>query len=408
MRLRAGDSCRGIDVADTERKLHSVAPPSEEYRLKIKKHRMRIGIIIAAAILIVAAAIFVVYYWITHKEYKNLETISTTTRTDSKSAQYLSFAGNMLKLTNDGATYTKKDGSLIWNQTFEMDNPQASICEKYSCLYEVGNNMVYIMDNNSACGSIITTTPVVRASIAAQGNVALLMEADGVSYLQLYDKKGTQIAAGEIHAKNSGYPIDIALSPNGEKLAVSIMDINTGGVNTSIVFYNFGNVGQNEVDKIVGTYLYENTIIPQLEYMEDDTLVAIADDGVLLFAGSQRPVLSGQVDVNTKIQSVFTNKKQVGLVFADEQGAGYSYTVLDTKGNILSSGSFNIEYENCEFLESGDICIYNEENVIIYTIGGTRRLEYQFYAPVYKVFSESSPIRYSFLLEEELRSCRLK
>lgn len=395
-------------MADTERKLHSVAPLTEEYERKLKNHRRRIAMIIAAAILLVAAAIFVAYYFITHKEYKSLETVSTTTRTDSKSAKYMFFAGNMLKLTNDGATYTKKDGTLIWNQIFEMDNPQASICGNYSCLYEVGNNTVYIMDNKNACGSIVTTTPVVRASIASQGNVALLMESDGVDYLQLYDKKGTQIAAGEIHAKNSGYPMDIALSPNGEKLAVSIMDINTGSVNTSIVFYNFGNVGQNEVDKIVGTYLYEDTIIPQLKYMSDDTLVAIADDCVLMYTGSQRPELSGKIKIKDKIQSTFVNNKNIGLVFSNESGEKYSFVVFDTKGNQVTSGDFDIDFENCEFLESGDICIYNDENVIIHTMGGTRRLEYKFYAPIYKVFSESNPITYSFLLEEELRTCRLK
>ncbi len=395
-------------MADIERKLHSVAPLSEEYKRKLKNHRRRIVMIIAAAILLVAAAIFVVYYLITHKEYRNLETVSTTLRTDSRSAKYMSFAGNMLKLTNDGATYTKKDGTLIWNQIFEMDKPQASICGNYSCLYEVGNNTVYIMDNKNACGSIVTTTPVVRASVASQGNVALLMESDGVDYLQLYDKKGNQIAAGEIHAKNSGYPMDIALSPNGEKLAVSIMDINTGTANTSIVFYNFGNVGQNEVDKIVGTYLYENTIIPQLEYMSDETLMAVADDCVLIFTGSQRPEQSGEIAISEKIQSTFVNNKNLGLVFANEEGKKYRFEIYNTQGKKITEGDFDIDFKNCEFLESGDICIYNDEDVIIQTMGGTRRLEYKFYAPIYKVFSETSPIRYSFLLEEELRSCRLK
>ena len=53
--------------------------------------------------------------------------------------------------------------------------------------------------------------PIQRVSVAKQGTIAVLMESEGISYLQLYDKEGTQLAAGELHVQNSGYPLDIAL-----------------------------------------------------------------------------------------------------------------------------------------------------------------------------------------------------
>ena len=115
------------------------------------------------------------------------------------------------------------------------------------------------------------------------------MENEGTSYLQLYDKSGGQLASGELHVQNSGYPLDVALSENGEKLAVSMLDINGGSVKTVIAFYNFGTVGQNSIDKIVSSYSYADMVIPQIRYLAEDTMVAFGDNRVILFTGAQKP-----------------------------------------------------------------------------------------------------------------------
>ena len=50
-------------MAETEKlRLHSVAPLSEEAKRKIRNHRIKNALIIAAVIILIAVAIFVVYY----------------------------------------------------------------------------------------------------------------------------------------------------------------------------------------------------------------------------------------------------------------------------------------------------------------------------------------------------------
>ena len=47
-------------------------------------------------------------------------------------------------------------------------------------------------------------------------------------------------------------------------MAVSYLKAEGNGIKTSIAFYNFGDVGQNVVDKVVSGYDYDDMIIPFL------------------------------------------------------------------------------------------------------------------------------------------------
>ena len=113
------------------------------------------------------------------------------------------------------------------------------------------------------------------------------------------------MAAGELHVQNSGYQLDIALSEDGPKLAVAMLDINEGSVKTTIAFYNFGAVGQNSIDKIVGSYSYPDMLISRIRYMKDDTMVAFGDSKVVIFSGTQKPAESTGIEITEEVKSIF-------------------------------------------------------------------------------------------------------
>ena len=47
-------------------------------------------------------------------------------------------------------------------------------------------------------------------------------------------------------------------------------------------FYNFGDVGQNEDDRIVSGYKYEGVVVPQIQYLDNNRSVALKDNGFTL------------------------------------------------------------------------------------------------------------------------------
>jgi hypothetical protein len=233
------------------------------------------------------------------------------------------------------------------------------------------------------------------------------MENDGTSYLQLYDKSGSQLAAGELHVQNSGYPLDIALSENGEKLAVSMLAINEGTVKTVIAFYNFGAVGQNSIDKIVSSYSYADLVIPQIRYMTGDTLVAFGDDRIILFTGSQKPTESKTISLTQEVKSIFYDEKHFGLIY-DGSEKKHRLEYYDLSGSIAQEISFDTDYSGVEVLDNGNLCILGEDSCEIYNGKGLCKFQYTFDKSLYSVFSGRLQSDYTFILEGETQKVKLK
>ena len=96
---------------------------------KIREHRIRMlkraGIVLGILILLW----FLLYIYHQVRSYDSHEAKVTEDRQDSAANIYLEFQGNILKYSNDGAFYTDISNELIWNQTYEMQNPIISVCE---------------------------------------------------------------------------------------------------------------------------------------------------------------------------------------------------------------------------------------------------------------------------------------
>lgn len=381
---------------------------SEFYR-KIRIHRIKIFVLIFVIVGIVIGLGCAVFLYLDSKTYNSFEVMERTEYDDSEAAEYLEFQGNVLQYTQDGAVYSDLSGNVIWNQTYEMETPRITLCEEYLAIYEQGGTRIFIMDLKGQQGSIYTTIPIQRVSIAAQGTVAVLMEDSGTSHLRMYQKDGKQLAAGELHIENSGYPLDIALSNDAQKLAVSMLDISAGTVGSTVVFYNYGTVGQNEIDNIVGSYSYANMVIPRIRFVSNDRLLAFGDTKVLIYEGKQKPVVAKEVEVSKEIRSVYYNDNYFGLVCDNPDASeGYRTIIYNLGGGKVLEQNFNMDYTEIGFLQNDLICIRSEKKVVLYTMRGTKKFEYRFDRNVYDVISGDSQLEYLVILSGESDRIRLK
>lgn len=388
--------------------LHTVEVDREALDKKIRVHRRKVAALVLGILILIGIAAAVTYVYYQNKTYSDYDIVSSVERNDTGASEYAQFQGKLLRYTNDGAVYTDTSGNLIWNQTYEMDQPMIETRGNYAAIYEQGGTQVYILDTVNLQGSIHTTMPIRKVSIAAQGAVAILMENDGTSYLQLYDKTGNQLAAGELHVQNSGYPLDLALSENGEKMAVSMLDINGGTVKTVIAFYNFGAVGQNAIDKIVSSYTYEDIVIPQIRYLAEDTMVAFGDNKVILFTGAQKPAESKVIELKDEVKSIFYNDTRFGLVYDGGKGSKQRLELYRLSGEQEQELAFDTDCKKIELLENGELCILGDDSCEIYNSKGICKFKYQFNEYIYKVLSGKLQTEYTFILEGETQKVKLK
>lgn len=389
--------------------LHMIETNWDELEVKIKAHRrkrMRWTIIILC---ICAAAAIVYYFAAKYKQYDSYHVTEEITRSDTSATHYISYQDGFLKYSNDGIAYVTVSNATIWNQSYEMENPMISTCQSYVAAADRQGEKIYILNKEELQGEIEVNMPISKIEVAAQGTVAVLMEENGTGYLSLFDKSGQQLAEGAIHVENSGTPMDIALSADGKKLGVSVVDVSEGTAKTTVIFYNFSTAGQKQIDNIVATFTYEDTIIPEIAYVNDSTMLAFADNAVYTFTGSETPKEGSHLEVTEEIQSVFYNENYFGLVYIDTSADnGRTVKVYDQKCKEKMSIGTGVSFDSIQFLDNDEIALYNNRECAIYTLGGRQKFKYEFEDDINGIYHESGFRQYIIMKSGETDRVCLK
>lgn len=354
---------------------------------------------LALLIVIVITAIFIIKIFSTYEDY---EAEKTWQRSDSAECSYNSFNGNLLKYSPDGVSYTAYDGSLIWNYTYDMINPNVDICQDYVVVYDKKGNEVDIFSTKGFIKSITTTTPVVEAKVAKQGTVAILLQEDNISYIQMYDRDAKLLVSGEIHPENKGFPISMALSSDATRLLLSVVNVNSGDLSSELVFYDFTDEGKEEEDNIVASYTYVGTLIPKVDYVKNDKAIAFCDSKIIIFNNNLKATVAKEIVVDGEMKSIFYNDTHFGYIAESETENGEIVNVLNVYnlyGFRWISKEITQSYDKVEILDNDDIFIRNDDDVVIYNLQGIAKFKYSFDETVYAAIPGTSSRRY-YLIEE--------
>lgn len=380
-----------------------------EMNEKIHKHRRNILILTVLVVILLLGTVTGTYLYFVTRNYTEYDVLETMEREDSSGTQFAIFNGNIIKYNKDGATCINTDNHMIWNQTYEMQSPMVDVCEDYAVIADKKGEDIFIMDMQGPCGQINTTMPIQRVRVANQGTIAILMEQKGTGYIHVYDKAGTFLAEGELHMENNGYPLDIAISNDGKKMAVSLLDVNEGNVKTTITFFDFDSAGQEQIDNIVGQHSYADMVFPRVEFLTNDIMVAFGNSKTEIFADVQTPEVRNEISTEAEIRSIFYNNTYVGYVYANENSeSSYLMRIYDLEGKEVLSTGFNVEYEEIGFLENGEVCVRSDSECAIYTLRGLEKFHCSFEKSIKKVLSAGGIRNYIFLREGETQKVRLK
>lgn len=389
--------------------LKTVEASQEEIDGRIRKARRKMifrTVEITVLVIILIVAIDLLYALRSFSSYEIRNTIERNQSTITKFAQFNDY---ILEYGNDGVACVTHQRDIVWNQSYEMSNPQVDVCGKYLCVYDEGGTSAYVLGEKGQECRIETTVPIQTVSIAKQGTVAVLMRGDAQAQVKLFDKKGQELANGKFYGEKGSFPLDIALSQDGKKLAVSMIDTSQGKVGTTISFYNFGSVGQSQVDNNVGAYTYSDILIPEIEYLSDSKMVALGTGKILIYEGTQKPVLTQEIVLEQEIASYFYNDKYVGIVYDNAiSGTSWHVKVMDLKGKIVMENDISFPYTKVEFLSNDEICVTNETQCELFTVHSIKKFSYTFEKPIYKIIARSGAQNYTFIFKETTEEVRLK
>lgn len=372
------------------------------YREKIKSHKFTIFYRMVLVVILIAAIIAALYVQWKNKIYSQAAILSSVEINITQDSNLMPFSGYLLTYSKDGAGCMDVKGSAVWNQTFEMQNPIVDICQNVVAIGDYNGRTIYVMNTSGIMGNITTNRPIRDFCVASNGVVAVVLDDMDTTWIYLYDAQGKELIYFRTTMKESGYPVNVSISPNGQLVCVSYLFVDSGQMKSSVAFYNFGDVGQNSTNNYVSGYDYMNAVVPIARFLDNRSVFAVADDRVMFYAGTQVPTTVAENLVSDDIQSVYYGGEYVGLVFnSTEDSNRYRLDVYHKSGELRQSIKFDIDYRNILFHED-QIIIYNETECCIYNGNGTEKYRGRFEKTALMLIPQSGTYRYMVVTPDSI------
>ncbi|MCR5404941.1 MAG: DUF5711 family protein [Butyrivibrio sp.] len=396
-KLNRGDSTKGTS---------SVEP---SYKERIRNHR--IAVIVRTVSITAAVIIFTVLIYISwrDKEYSEAVLVEHAAITNGIDSRVLSLSGHIVQYSKDGVSCLNQNGQVLWNQTYEMQDPIAQICGDVIAIGDYNGHNIYVNNVSGIMGQVDTNLPIRDFCVSSQGVVAAVLDGIDVTWIYLYDSQGNTLASFKTTMKDSGYPIAIGISPNGELVSVSYLYPEDGALKSSVAFFNFGSVGQNEIDNYASGYDYPGVVVPFVQFMNSRSAFAVSDDRVMFYSGDEKPVSQAEIFTgNEQIKSVYFNDSYLGLVFANSTSDGnYRLQVYNDRGDSVLTTYFDMEYTEVVF-SNKQIIIYNEDECVIKDMGGHVKYEGPFENPVRTMIPTGQRSKFILVTSDRVETMNLK
>lgn len=378
------------------------------YREKIKSHKFTIFYRTILVFVLVVAIVAALYIQWKNKIYTQMTVVASADIHITQDANLLPFAGYLLTYSKDGAGCMDIKGNAVWNQTFEMQNPMVAMCQNVVAIGDYNGRNIYVMDTGGVIGSITTNKPMRDFCVASNGVVAVVLDDTDTTWIYLYDAKGKELVYFRTTMKDSGYPIKVSISPNAQLVCVSYLFVDSGQVKSSVAFYNFGDVGQNNTNNYVSGYDYLDVVVPFTSFLDNKSLFAVSDDRIMFYGGAQKPVVIAESLISETVQSVYYGDEYVGLVFiSTESSSRYRLDVYHKSGEFRQSIEFDIDYRDILFRED-QIIIYNESECRIYNSNGTEKYSGRFEKSALVLIPQNNAYRYMIVTPDSIDTVELQ
>ena len=365
---------------------------------------------VALAVIVVGLATALMRYN-SIKTYTQYKVISSAETSGDNIADYLVFAGNVLKVTKDGAAYIDEKGVVKWDVSYAMKMPHAEVCGDYAVVADMNGKDVYVFNVDGEVSRQTLAYDISNVDIAKQGVYSLVLVGEDGNYINGYDKDSSVIYELKTSIEKSGYPMDIDLSDDGQKLVTSYMKVQGTQVQSVIAMYNFGSVGQNEnADRMMGSYTIDNAIYPIVKFTDNDNIACFGNKDIRLYSMKEKPDEKSVIDLESReMQGIFYNSSYVGYIALSGQdnGAKYKMYVYDDSGKLRSEMDYADSFDKIYATED-EIIVVGDMDCSIFRLNGSVKFQYSFKKNLVNVVPDSNKEEYVVIFENETQTIQLK
>ena len=301
---------------------------------------------------------------------------------DIAGTQYLQMDGSILKISSDGVFCTNLANETKWSVAYSMQTPVADVNGRRAVIGEQQGDQVYVLGKDGLTGNFRTGMSIRKVRIAANGVSVILCEDGDAAWIRMFSAEGGEIAAIKTTVRESGYPLDVAVTPDAKRLMVSYLRPEGNELSGVITFYDFSSASASDEDHLAASYVYERQVFPVVFYASASMPVAVSDTGFTVFEGTKKPSPEKTVELESEIVSMFRDAGNIGFVFHSGQtDQKYLLDVYNYKGNRVMETSLNFEYEDI-CMADGEILLSDARNLNVYRISGRQKVSVSYDKPV--------------------------
>lgn len=352
---------------------------SQRYERERRKYRFMIFLTV---IIILAAAVCVVLYVINqylNQTYAGYEVIGEIERQESATAAYLPYnESGFMRYSRDGALAVDSEGNILWNGSYDFNNPAGDTCESFAVIADIGGTKAYVYNGSDSGTEIEVLHPIVAARVANQGVVALLLEDTSSNLIQIYNPYSSSdklLVEIPTNVQEDGYPVDFDISEDGKRLVISYVNVKKGVEENYLNFYNFDDVGQNSVNRLVGARNFKETLIPKVVFLNNEIVCAFTENGFSLYSMKQIPSDIKEETFDDGIKSVCYDEGHIGFVLEDFNDAvSNKLRVYNTKGVLILDKNIDYSYEEL-YLSGNEIVFYGSSTCSILRLNGELKFQ---------------------------------
>lgn len=354
----------------------------DELEEKIRQHKKRYIKKVSIVIVTIVLALVGGVTYVMNQTYTDTRILNTYSDGAEDGAQYVEFAGGILKYTRDGAVFLNDKGKEKWNAAYQIQTPIASVKKNAATIADKGGNDISVFGKNGLKGEIHTNLPIEKTAVSSQGIVSAILKDGNTFRIVCYDAAGNILVEHKTSPSVTGYPMDIDISDNGYMLLVSYLMVEDGVLTGRVAYYNFGDAGKNKEDYIVTQEVYSDSVIPTVFFMDDQTSVVVSDREIVIYKGKDIPKKLTTIKMNNGMKNVFYNEKMIGVV-SNEKGGNVLH-LFDKKGQSVLNREFEGEYKNAKI--SGNLVILNSgKQCTVFSKGGTQRFVGEFDSDILEI-----------------------
>lgn len=384
--------------------LRILTPPDDLSGIMKKIRRFRYAKMrrILVIVILILLAVCGTYLLLNNQSYSKARTSVQYPGDISDTSRYAQFADGIVRYNRDGVAFLNKKNEEKWMQPAQIKNPVIAVKEDSFAVADNGGNNILVFSEEGLKGEIETTMPIEKLTVSDQGIVSVLLRNETAPSIVTYDAAGNILAEMEVSLGTTGYPTAMEISDDGNTLAVSYLFLKGTAVNSRVVYYNFGEVGQSKTDNIVSSEEYENTIMGDMFFMGGGRSVVVGDNCFVIYKGTDEPEKEKTVTLDQEIQSVFHSDQYIGFVLLNREKSGYELRLYNRIGEQMISREIPGKYNNVK-IDGDEVIMYDGDRCCIVTATGIIKYKGSLDVEAQEVFKAFGLNRYYVMSVDELR-----